>query len=124
MITHSPIIEDTLKNGGGTFRADLRGRAELPATGFMVSVSAINAIPLDHPRFRQRMTRWLEVAASECTSASMFVGTWVDDGKVFIDVSECIEHEHVAVALCRVRDQKAFFNIAENRSVAVPADLQ
>jgi len=116
MITHSPIIEDTFKNGGGTYRADLRGPAELPDHGYMVGSCKIAALslPVGSPN---EITRTLDRASEACGLPNDYVGTWIDGDTLHIDVAQYVKTESRAVALCIARDELTYWDIQKGVAV-------
>lgn len=119
MITHSPIIEDTIKNGGGTYRADLRGKAELPATGYIIGVASIGKVDMTQPK---ALTKWLSFAACNALlsgDTERFIGTWVNDGICYIDIVQVMQSRHVAHVMCQQLGELAYYDIAAGESVNV-----
>jgi len=47
------------------------------------------------------------------------IGTWVDEGRIYFDIVEYVENEQDAVAMCVERDEKAYFDILEQKSIYI-----
>jgi len=123
MFTHSQIIADTMKQGGGTYRADLRGKAELPDTGYMVGNGKIAQLqlPVTSPN---QITYALDRASEACVFPNEYVGTWVDNHVMYIDVSLYVAEKFDAIELCRNHGETAYYDIAKGESVTLPVRLQ
>tara|TARA_R100001460_G_C3509454_1_gene171320 strand:- start:155 stop:484 length:330 start_codon:yes stop_codon:yes gene_type:complete len=47
------------------------------------------------------------------------IGTWIDEGRVYFDIVQHVENEQDAVALCVERNEKAYFDILNQKSVYI-----
>lgn len=130
MLTHSKIIETSLRDQGGTFDAQLYGNAKLPNFGYMVGLAKVAEITANSEGHydRNEITRHLDAAILQATSFDqvVYIGTWVDNGIFYIDLSERLEDELSSIRLCRERDELAYWDIAKSESIDVkqPIKLQ
>lgn len=52
-------------------------------------------------------------------SRALFFGIWEDDGVYYLDISEQIQDEDVAVRVAKLNNQKAYYNVKSRRSIRV-----
>jgi len=70
---------------------------------------------------------WLKYAAevrklikeSKLSGVSYAVGTWVDNDCVVFDVSEKVASSRSAYALCKDRNEDAYYDVGESKSVFI-----
>ena len=130
MLTYSNVIESSLANKGGSFNLSLSGSAELPESGFVVGVEKIHQIDVTESGNydRAELTKWLEFARDRASNAEyagkrLVIGTWVDKGTFYIDLSEVVDSRERAVQLCKDGDELAYWDIADKLSVDVSERL-
>ncbi len=97
---------------------------ERPVTGFMVSLKASEqVVPLEtFRRLGQSILtgyihRYREVIdANVGTARELHLGTWVDGGNVYIDLSVNVHDRPSAEALARQEHQKAYYDLYIGKS--------
>ena len=119
----------TLMDGGSSLLTSDGYDFEVPYKGFMVGgLSGETKIPLDICDANTFHTIWLKYAAevrklikSKRTSAYA-VGTWVDNGCIVFDVSEKVDSSRSAYALCKERNEDAYYDVDASKSVFIEKD--
>lgn len=120
MLTYSNIIEYTVKHGGGTFNASLSGSADLPGTGYMVGVKKIGQAAFSKDRLND-VTRLLDSAREAIADLpeGNYIGTWLDKGIFYVDISELFTNEAEATQYCIDKGELAYYDISLGESVNV-----
>ena len=119
----------TLMDGGSSLLTSDGYDFEVPYKGFMVGgLSGETKIPLDICDANTFHTIWLKYAVevrklikSKRTSAYA-VGTWVDNGCIVFDVSEKVDSSRSAYALCKERNEDAYYDVEASKSVFIEKD--
>lgn len=92
------IVEDTLLNGGGTFGDNI------PETGYLVA--------REEPSLTIPLAEFNHESISGFTVPDgCFLGTWVHDGQVYIDVTEHFVDLEEALCAARLGNQLAIWDI-------------
>lgn len=102
------IISETLANGGGTFPP--------VADGYMVGGVASGVIA-DMPKFEMMLGEFVQ--DNEAVLVTAHLGTWIHEGKVYIDVSERIGNREDAMRLARERGELAVYDIGTGTTIPV-----
>lgn len=105
----------TLRDGGGTF--DLQGKPADISNGYMVGgFSKCYKIPYTgiktsvcEYRFLDRLTDLIE--ALPVNLEGLYIGTWVDNGLIYLELSRRFETLAVAILEGNYRKQEAIFDI-------------
>ena len=101
-----------LKNGGFS----LSPEGQCPKSGYMVSVQDILKMPLD---------LWLELEdqasiddySKIASDINGYIGCWIDDGNVYIDISANIQDKEKALQTAKRNNQLAIYDIANSESI-------
>jgi hypothetical protein len=101
-------LERTKRNGGITINLD----GDVPEKGFAVALTnKAESIPLaeatddDIERFIERNIDTLT------TNEDVYVGAWIENGNLVLDVSVVVDDEHDARILGAHNNQEAFFDL-------------
>ena len=111
------VVEDTLKDGGLTIKPF---QNEKPETGYMVALEGYELkVPVTE-FFTGLVADYLgEHAQKLMDNPSLCMGTWVNEGFVYLDLSENIPNREQALELGRERHQLAIFNLETFEEVVV-----
>ena len=118
----------TLMDGGSSLLTSDGYDFEVPYKGFMVGgLSGETKIPLDLCNATLFHSIWLQYATevrklikgSKLSGVSYAVGTWVDNDCIVFDVSEKVAHSRSAYALCKERNEDAYYDVGESKSVFI-----
>lgn len=121
----------TLMDGGSSLLTSDGFDFEVPYKGFMVGgLSGETKIPLDICDANTFHTIWLKYAVevrrlikeSKLSGVSYAVGTWVDNGCIVFDVSEKVDSSRSAYALCKERNEDAYYDVEASKSVFIEKD--
>lgn len=108
------LIDEIIKNGGATLTSTLEN-AELK-NGFMVSeVGAEKTFELTDIEGIEKTL----IEYAEKISANQFVGAWVDDNKLYIDISRHYKSKKQALRVGADNKQLAIFDIANAESIYI-----
>lgn len=105
------IVKETLKNGGSS--TSLLNKS---ANGFMVSVKDCAIIPVNDfnvKALKKVITKNIELLSNP----SNFLGTWIDNGNVYIDISESINDRETAIKLGKERHQLGIYDISNQQTI-------
>lgn len=111
------VVEDTLANGGLTIKPF---QNEKPETGYMVALQGYELqVPVSE-FFTGVVADYIgEHAQKLMANPSLCLGTWINEGVVYLDLSENIASREKALELGRERHQLAIFNLETFEEVVV-----
>jgi hypothetical protein len=119
--------DDTIANGGGTFRIGAESRrliAASPTSGYAVGIhdGTFRTVALDSPWTRDDIAAALLAARDYAiANGADHVGTWVADGVVHVDPVAIIADYGPAVTIAHVTHQLAIWDFARGREIATGA---
>jgi hypothetical protein len=98
---------------------------DAPRTGYMVSLSKSGeySFPLDRLT-PEAIGHYRKVHAADLRDPDNYLGAWVYQGRVYLDVSQHVRDRATAVRLGQQRDQLAVYDLAANAAIdthSVPA---
>ena len=119
-----------LRESGG---ASVNPNGAPPAGGYMVALSGhervirvweLSGWGVDANRVVREVTRyvadhWATVAADP----ALYFGAWLDDGRLYLDVSERVADESAALSKAAVRNELAIYDVANGASVYVSREV-
>ena len=118
---HSFIIdikELTLKQGGCSIQPYYGGKT--PDKGYMVAlqghervISTVEFTSIEVVKYLEEHSKLL------MENPNLYLGTWVNEGKVYLDLSENVQNLDIALQRGREREPLAIFNIETFEEVAV-----
>ena len=111
------VVQDTLRDGGLTIKPFT---GDKPQTGYMVALQGYELqVPVSE-FFTGIVADYLgEHAQKLMSTPSLCLGTWVNEGTVYLDLSENIPNREKALELGRERGQLAIFNLANMEEVTI-----
>lgn len=105
----------------GKHNFNTKGRGLQPSKiGFIVSQDrGIKVIdkPLEHLNFKE-IEQDLK-ALIKRVRATEFIGLWLDNGIIYIDISRVIQNKEKALKLAKEQNQRAIFDIKNNKVIFV-----
>jgi hypothetical protein len=110
------VRDYTLAHGGGTFKADTLSRFE-PRSGYAVGAGGGTVIETDWPQVIVHDI--LAVRANALARGLRYIGTWIDDGKVYVDPVIVTPVRSFAVRTARLYRQRAIYSFETGE--AIPA---
>ncbi len=121
MITNQQAIEilhATVKNGGCTY--DVNGsKIYDKQTGYGVAYGPQHSVqfnPNDHIHYRQ--WQWM-LEALNMASVADFIGTWLDNGKLYIETSAVVPELADALEIAQRNEQLAIYSFADGMTINI-----
>lgn len=109
-------IKEIIKNGGATLDTNLKN-ADLK-NGYMVSmVGYENIISLDNLSSMEEIEETLNEYKRIAKRNNAFIGAWVDDNKIYLDISKNYKRLVNAIKIGKKNKQLAIFDI--NNSLVI-----
>ena len=111
------VVEDTLTNGGLTVKPFI---GEKPETGYMVALEGYELqVPVSE-FFTGVVADYIgEHAQKLMSNPALCLGTWVNEGTVYLDLSENVPNREKALELGKERGQLAIFSLDTFEEVVV-----
>jgi len=113
-VTAAVVAQYHNAHGGSSFYVHGGGRAD---HGW--SVGGLQGAPetsVDSPRITpEDWQRHRDRVRAQVTDKNAIAGTWVEDGKSVMDASNAVQSREDAKALQAARNQRAVYNLHENR---------
>lgn len=110
------IAKETRKNGGSS--TNMNG--DNPSTGYMVSIKDCLIVALD--KFNHKMIKKVAKQNKDLLKQNGFIGTWVDNGKVYIDISKNIKSRTQAVNEGIKNNQLGIFDLNTFETIRLKAE--
>jgi len=107
----------TLMDGGYTLWKDEETRLKGYVVGGVCTES--DCLTEASARFAELFDIYLHKLDVRNEYRTLGIGTWVDEGRIYFDIVEYVENEQDAVALCVERNEKAYFDILNQKSVYI-----
>ena len=112
---YSKIIKETLKNNGGSFNVS-KSKIKKPLKGFMCSIKDL--LIIDKKDFNIKLLKYLvKDNFSLLKSNENYLGTWEDNGKIYIDISKNFSSKEKALNTAKINKQLAIFDLKEMKSI-------
>jgi hypothetical protein len=110
------VMEATAELGGAS--ASLSG-ALPPAHGYMVAEEGCEEVV--DTLTAEVLGEYVSTFADLLADDRHYLGTWVDHGRTYVDVSEWVDDERLALGLARGRRQLAIYSLADSSSIHLTA---
>ena len=107
------IVKNTLKNGGGSFKVVGNKKAD---KGYMCSIKDIAIVELED--FNSYvLSQIIKDNKKLLNLKNNFLGTWIEDNKVFIDISKNYKNKKYCLKIARQLNQLAIFDLNNLTSI-------
>ena len=73
----------------------------------------------DYALFSKLFERYLHIPSRRNERKTLGIGTWVHEGRIFFDVVQHVDDEQDAIAMCVMRNEKAYFDILAQKSIYI-----
>ncbi len=98
--------------------------AQKPSKGFMVSLQGYESLVPDRFVIGSEIAEYLSdnvPNARRMKAGPLFLGSWYDrdSGYTYLDLSVCVEHRGQAMEVARKNNQRAFYDVANQRTISV-----
>lgn len=112
------FLTDTINNGGASF--NITTGVYNPKNGYFVSLpNHEQQIPLSEFKASD-LKRYVNNNYDVLSNENNFVGSWVDNGMVYLDISEKITDKRTALVLGIDRNQKAIYDAFNGKVIDIP----
>ncbi len=117
------FVSSIIENGGATFNI-VTGTS--PTTGFVVSEKGFEDVT---SIFGDDVTKQILISSAvslfigkngvELNDPINFLGGWIDDGELFLDISRVYDNEHDALRIAVENGQKAYYSIDNDKTTEI-----
>lgn len=121
------FVDSIIQNGGASYNL-VTGEFN-PEEGYMVSIKdkefkrEYNG---SHKSIQYDVASYIKehahILISGVVDSEAFIGAWVDNGELYLDISVKVEHSRDAYKLAVENNQKAYFNNKTKESVYINTD--
>ena len=115
------FVASTIENGGATMNV---ATGDVPTSGYVVSMMGNEQT---FPLFGNDVVKeilisgavklFLEENIVEFVYAENFIGSWIDDGLLYLDISNVYESEHDALRVAVANKQLAYYDISNAKTI-------
>jgi hypothetical protein len=105
------LLQSALEQGGATVMLDGR---PLPDKGYIVSLYGKGLVQKVDDIDLEKLVLWVK---SAMRSGYVCLGSWADNGEVYFDVNVVIDSYGEAIRLAMAEQQKAIWDIENERSL-------
>lgn len=106
------IIEEIKENNGGTYNKELKSINA--SQGFIVSLQGYEKKCKTEQEIEKAIIENMEIVRG---LDNAYLGAWIDEGIVYIDISVLVENKEDALELGKVNNQLAIYDIENNDSI-------
>lgn len=115
------FVASTIENGGATMNV---ATGDVPTSGYVVSIeSSTKTFPL----FGNEVVKeilisgavklYLEENIVEFVYAENFLGSWIDNGLLYLDISNVYDNEHDALRVAVSNNQLAYYDLNNAKTI-------
>ena len=112
------FVENTLANGGSSLNY-ITGELD-PKVGYFVSIQGHESTYIAEKFGSLSVGHYFEKVAF-VLRPELFIGSWVHEGNVFMDLSEQITDKRRAIELGYARNQLAIYDAARGEVITLPS---
>jgi len=113
------ILAHVKKQGGATLNLD--ETFFTPKQGYMISLLGYESkVSLDDKdAIEERLTRYKDIIRDilKNTALDVKIGLWLEDGVLYLDISQYTKDKELALYLGKARAQLAIFDFANNEAI-------
>lgn len=102
------MVENTMKNGGYS-------DSILTQKRYIVSMELNQEVIIPLEKFNQKTLR--DAIKNFTLKINQGIGTWLNGGKVYIDINEGFDHLEEAMRIAIENNQLAIFDTVENKAI-------
>lgn len=106
------IIEEIKENNGGTYNKEYK--TINAKKGFMVSLQGYEKKCKTEQEIEKAITENMEIVKG---LDNAYLGAWIDEDIIYIDISVLVENKDDALELGKVNNQLAIYDIENNESI-------
>lgn len=106
------IIKEIKENNGGTYNKDLKSINA--KSGYMVSLQGYEKKCKSEQEIEKAINENMEIVRG---LDNAYLGAWIDEGIIYIDISVLVENKEDAMELGKINNQLAIYDIENNESI-------
>lgn len=107
------VMKSIMQNGGGTFTTALDSAKV--RRGFMVSLEKYEQVVPINKAHTTELNTMVEIA----TKLNAYIGTWLNDDKIYIDLSININNIEDAIRIGKENNQLAIYDIVNDMVINI-----
>jgi hypothetical protein len=117
------FVASTIENGGATMNV---ATGDVPTSGYVVSMMGNEKI---YKLFGNDVVKEILISGAVklyvkenddvLSLPGMYLGSWIDDGVLYIDISNVIDNEHDALRMAVANKQKAYYDLNNAKTVEI-----
>lgn len=116
------FTQAVINNGGATFNLNT---GLTPRTGYVVSNAGTEQrVPFNPDTIQETVREYVINNAEALSDEGIFLGGWVENGDLYLDLSQVITERRLAALVGLRNGQQAIFNLDENETVFLPQRRQ
>ena len=109
------ILSETLKSGGLTIHIP---DGERPISGFAVSTFKSEELQVKVTEFSESViSSYIESKSAFLSQPDIYLGTWVNEGMVYLDLICVVPEKTLAITLAREHNQKAIYDLGKGEEI-------
>ena len=109
------ILSETLKSGGLTIHIP---DGERPISGFAVSTFKSEELQVTVAEFSEFViSSYIESKSAFLSQPDIYLGTWVNEGMVYLDLICVVPEKTLAITLAREHNQKAIYDLGKGEEI-------
>jgi hypothetical protein len=108
------FIEATINDGGATYNLVTR---ESPTDGYMVSELGYERVIKGTDDINESVSNYIREHGFTLNNPINYLGSWVDDGYLYLDISRNYDTLEVAMRHARTNEQLAIYDITNNKTI-------
>jgi hypothetical protein len=117
------LKEKAVKSGGFTYNPVRWKDREPPKNGFALSVRKDTEKVVDlsakRDELRKQLKQYIHEHRADIKAQGNFLGGWIDNGKLYLDISKVVGERQKAIELAQKADQLAIFDLGKGETIDV-----
>jgi hypothetical protein len=117
------FVASTIENGGATMNV---ATGDVPTSGYVVSTQGNEQTfqlfgneVVKEILISGAVKLFLEENIVEFVYAENFIGSWIDDGVLYLDISNVYDNEHDALRVAVANKQKAYYDLNNAKTIEI-----
>ena len=117
------FVASTIEDGGATMNV---ATGDVPTSGYVVSMTGIEKT---YVLFGNDVVKEILISGAVklyvkdnddvLSLPGMYLGSWIDDGVLYIDISNVIDNEHDALRMAVANKQKAYYDLNNAKTIEI-----
>lgn len=117
------FVASTIENGGATMNV---ATGDVPTSGYVVSMTGIEKT---YVLFGNDVVKEILISGAVkmyvkdnddiLSLPGMYLGSWIDNGVLYIDVSNVIDNEHDALRMAVANKQLAYYDLKNAKTIEI-----